>query len=265
MTQTQGKGESVFGRIENPVQGFNPLSTIGGLNADMLMDNGYLLLAAGETHAFGSGTKETAILLLSGDVEYVWQGNSVLASRADSFKAGPWCLHIPCGAHAVVTALKNAELFVSAAENEAAFASVLYTPENTACTEAGRDDLQGTARRDIRTVFDYASAPHSNLVMGEVVGYPGRWSSYPPHHHAQPELYFFRFDKPQGFGACFIGDEAFMTRHLSCAAIPGGLAHPQAAAPGYMLHYVWVIRHLPGNPWKAERRILPEHEWLTRL
>jgi 5-deoxy-glucuronate isomerase len=254
----------VFGRIVNPVQGYNPISEIGGRNADMLMDNGYLVLAAGGVHAFGGGTKETAILLLSGTVEFSWQGNSVLAKRADSFADRPWCLHIPNGMMASVTSVTNAELFVSSAANDRSFRSVMYAPENITCAEAGMEDLQGTARRDIRTVFDFASAPHSNLVVGEVVGYPGRWSSYPPHHHAQPELYFFRFDKPQGFGACFIGDEAFTTKHLSYAAIPGGLAHPQAAAPGYMLHYVWVIRHLDGNPWKAERRILPEHEWMTK-
>lgn len=255
----------MFGILENPVPGYNPISSIGERNPEMLMDNGYLLLAAGETHAFGSGSKETAALLLSGAVAFAWQGHSVRASRADSFKQGPWCLHIPQGVQATVTAEVDTEIFLSAAENDRAFTSVLYTPENTTCVAAGIEDLQGTAQRDIRTIFDYTNAPHSNLVIGEVVGHPGRWSSYPPHFHAQPELYFFRFDKPQGFGACFIGDEAHMTRHLSYAAIPGGLMHPQAAAPGYMLHYVWVIRHLDGNPWKAERQILPDHEWMTRL
>jgi 5-deoxy-glucuronate isomerase len=49
---------------------------------------------------------------------------------------------------------------------------------------------------------------------------------------------------------------------LSYAAIPGGLAHPQAAAPGYAMHYVWVIRHLPGNPWTATRTGYPAHDWM---
>lgn len=253
----------MFDRLIAPVSGYNPISAIGERHAEMLMDTGYLLLNAGESQVYGNDSMETAILLLSGAVEFHWPGHSVEASRADSFKEGPYCLHLPRGIRATVVAAGEAEFFIAATENDRDFSPRLYTPEDTICTAAGIDDLQGTARRDIRTIFDYGNAPYSNLVMGEVVGYPGRWSSYPPHHHAQPELYFFRFDKPQGFGACFIGDEAFMTRHLSFAAIPGGLSHPQAAAPGYKLHYVWVIRHLDGNPWKAERQILPEHEWMT--
>jgi 5-deoxy-glucuronate isomerase len=99
------------------------------------------------------------------------------------------------------------------------------------------------------------------MVLGEDLHFPGRWSSYPPHHHDQPEVYFYRFDKPQGFGVSIIGDQPALVMNNSISAIPGGLDHPQAAAPGYAMYYVWMIRHLEGNPWTA-RVDTPEHAWL---
>ncbi|MEG0669100.1 MAG: 5-deoxy-glucuronate isomerase, partial [Clostridium sp.] len=102
---------------------------------------------------------------------------------------------------------------------------------------------------------------YSNMVMGEVITYPGRWSSYPPHHHPQPEVYYYRFDKPQGFGVSIIGDDSFVVKDNSAALIPGGLVHPQTSAPGYAMYYCWMIRHFDNNPWTA--RIDDEaHIWI---
>lgn len=252
----------MFDTIKNPICGYNPVAGTGGPLDDMPIDAGYLKLTPRQTYPIFSEAGETAVLLLSGSVEFSWEGNRARVQRPDSFDFPPTCLHLPRGTEAAVKALTDAELFVMQTANGRNFPSRLYTPEETANVRAGRTEMNGCARRDIRTVFDYSNAPHSNLVVGEVVSHPGRWSSYPPHHHPQPELYFYRFDKPQGFGACFIGEDVYKIRHLSWAAIPGGRTHPQAAAPGYALHYVWAIRHLPGNPWKATRIGVPEHDWL---
>ena len=119
-----------------------------------------------------------------------------------------------------------------------------------------------TAERTVRTIFDYENAPYSNMVNGEVVNTPGCWSGYIPHNHPQPEVYTYQFDKPQGFGAAFIGDNAFKIEHNSWSEITGGYMHPQVAAPGYAMWYSWMIRHLPGDPWKKTRTDLPEHTWL---
>ena len=100
------------------------------------------------------------------------------------------------------------------------------------------------------------------MVNGEVINTPGRWSGYIPHHHPQPEVYTYKFDKPQGFGAAFIGDNAFKITHNSWAEISADLMHPQVTAPGYAMWYSWMIRHLDGNPWKKTRTDLPEHTWL---
>ena len=32
---------------------------------------------------------------------------------------------------------------------------------------------------------------------------------------------------------------------------------------GYEMYYVWLIRHLDGNPWDKTRIYVPEYEWLA--
>lgn len=113
-------------------------------------------------------------------------------------------------------------------------------------------------------MFDYDNAPYSNMVMGEVFNQPGRWSSYPPHHHPQPEVYYYQFDPPQGFGACFNGDDVFKSTDGAYCTITDGNDHEQVTAPGYTMYYVWMIRHIDGDPWyKTTRLYSKEHEWLV--
>ena len=85
-------------------------------------------------------------------------------------------------------------------------------------------------------------------VLGEVVTMPGRWSSYPPHHHPQPEIYHYRFTRPQGYGHAELGDDVLKVKQFDTVKIFDGNDHAQCAAPGYGMYYSWVIRHLPDNP-----------------
>ena len=107
----------------------------------------------------------------------------------------------------------------------------------------GRGLLDDTAYRFVRTIFDTRNRPEAKLVLGEVVTLPGRWSSYPPHHHAQPELYHYRFTAPQGYGHCELGDDVVKVKENDTVAIVGGVDHPQVAAPGYGMYYLWIVRH----------------------
>jgi 5-deoxy-glucuronate isomerase len=218
-------------------------------------------LGEGDIEVLLDGSKESAILLLEGFVRLEWNGNSQEIKRDCVFEEAPWCLHVPKGIEVTVTALANSEVLVQKTDNKKNFEAKLYTPEDCASTIAGEGVWNGTAERVIRTIFDYNTAPYSNLVIGEVISYPGRWSSYPPHHHNQPEVYYYRFDKPQGFGCAMVGPEAYRVEHNSYITIPGDLDHPQATAPGYAMYFCWMIRHLENNPW-TDRIMEKEHKWL---
>ena len=100
------------------------------------------------------------------------------------------------------------------------------------------------------------------MVLGEVYARQGRWWSYIPHSHPQPEVYYYKFLRPEGFGACWIGEEVYTVKDGSFACFPGGNNHHQVTAPGYPLYNIWMIRHLDGDPWDKTRIVDPRYEHL---
>jgi 5-deoxy-glucuronate isomerase len=242
--------------------GYTPIAEVGGRHAETLMDFGILKLKPGEVWR-SSARRERALLLLEGALDLSWEGKSERISRASYFDEPPWCLSLPAGVEATLTAgTEGAEVSVHATENPASFPARLFTPEECRSEERGKGTMRETSTRIVRTIIEDPRASWSNLVLGEVVTYPGKWSSYPPHHHPQPEIYHYRIRPSQGFGLTAIGDEALVLHDRDTVVIPAGAVHPHAAAPGYALFYVWVIRHLDGNRYGVPT-FVPEHTWVT--
>ena len=185
--------------------GFNDyLRSDAGVGREINMDVQLLILERDDTIRIEEPEKEMAILLFEGTADAALDGQTRRISRQDTFRDGAWCIHICAGTPVVLQAREHCELYIQKTANERTFPSRIYGPDDVQTVEAGNNgELDGTMRRYIRTFFDYSNAPYSNMVLGEVQNFPGRWSSYPPHHHPQPEVYFYRFDKPQGFGAGF--------------------------------------------------------------
>jgi 5-deoxy-glucuronate isomerase len=236
-------------KLPDLVWGYNEITNMETKEQGMLMDIGLQRIKKGDQQAFYDKDKETALLLISGSLIYHWEGQSKAAARASVFDENPVVLHVPKATKVILEALSDAELMIQKTTNPGDFASKFYSQEEIICDIFGEHVWDDTARRLVRTVFDYNNAPYSNMVIGEVINFPGKWSSYIPHGHAQPEVYFYRFDKDSGFGVGFIGEEAYKITNNSALCIPGGPTHPQATAPGYPMYYCWMIRHLEHNPW----------------
>ena len=236
-----------------------------GKNSDMLMTIRVKYLKAGESISFCEKEDETAVLLVAGAVTFEWNGNKESGKRKDPFEMKPYCLHASKNTQFTVTADEDSEIVIQQTDNEKEFAPVFYNPDNCLYQEFGKGQWDGAGHRVVSTMFDPDNAPYSNMVMGEVFNKPGRWSSYPPHHHPQPEVYYYQFDKPQGFGACFIGDNVFKSTEGSACFITDGYDHQQVVAPGYEMCYIWMIRHLDNDTWyKTTRFVSKEHQWLTK-
>lgn len=228
------------------------------------MDVGLLVMEAGDEYVIESSEKETAVLLFEGKVTIAYGDKRAEADRPDCFRHEAWCLLAPRRTKILLTAGGHAELYIQQTVNGRDYEPVLYTPETVQVQHAGANgEPMGAMRREIKTFFDYDNAPFSNMVLGEVLSFPGKWSSYPPHHHPQPEVYFYRFDRPMGFGAGFANGEIYETHHNGIAVINHGF-HSQVSAPGYAMCYAWGIRHLPGDPWRKTRIDDPEHAWLWK-
>lgn len=257
------KMAKVFGYPAFDETGEQLLTTYEGEYSAMMMDIRVYRLAPGEARDFCCPGEEMAVLLLQGAVSYQWEGRSEQASRESVFTEGPWCLHV-CGGVAVsVKAQAESKILVQRTHNDRAFPSRLYRPEDAPWGYSSKGKFGNVANRRVNTIFDHDISPESNMVLGEVLNDRGNWSGYLPHRHPQPETYYFLFDRPEGFGASFVGEQVFKSTDGSFSAIPGGELHPQAVAPGFQMYTCWMIRHLEGNPWlQTDRCEDARYTWL---
>lgn len=205
---------------------------------------------------------ETAWLLVKGSLQMACGSIDAAVSRTSLFDELPHTLHVSRGTKVTLTATSEVELCRFEIDNSALFSPRRLGPESVRNELRDKRKLDGTSFRYVRTIIDDVTGPpDAQLVLGEVVNQPGRWSSYPPHHHDQPEIYHYRFTEPQGYGHGEEGETVHKVRNFDTLLIPPGLDHSQCAAPGYGMWYAWAIRHLPGD-----RYTMPEfaedHRWL---
>ena len=259
-------------KIKNPVfrQGYTPITDLDDpYERNTLMKFGILKLESDESYFF-SARYEKALLLLTGSVKFSWgSGESNLASEASAsrtslFDENPACLHLPEGINVTVTAENlESELVIVQTQNGRSFKEMYFPPGECRIELRGAGTMRETSTRIVRTIFDQSNRPEANLVLGEVIDYPGKWSSYPPHHHPQPEIYHYRFLPENGFGFAMLGNDVVKVQHGDTVLILNDASHPQVSAPGYAMYYVWVIRNLDGNPYGTPI-FEPEHTWVQK-
>ena len=253
----------VFGYPEFDKNGEMILTTYENEYKAMNMDIRVYRMCEGETRTFVRKEEEEAVLLLSGKVTFHWEDMQKTVSRKNVFTEGPWALHVSGGVLVEVEAVTDCEILVQCTQNTRTFASRLYAPGDAPWGYSSVGKFGNVAKRRVNTIFDHDICPESNMVLGEVLNDRGNWSGYLPHRHPQPEAYFFKFDRPEGFGASFVGDQVFKSVDNSFSAIPGGELHPQAVAPGFQMYTCWMIRHIDGNPWLQTDRCEDErYTWM---
>ncbi|MBN2360315.1 MAG: 5-deoxy-glucuronate isomerase [Deltaproteobacteria bacterium] len=219
-----------------------------------------LKLAAGERRALDAA-HETAWLLMRGSLQVQVAAQQAAFERRSLFDELPGTVHVAAGERVQLAAVTDVELTVHRVANPARFEPRIYLPEQMRDEIRGRGWVDDAAQRVVRTIVDDDNGdPAMLLVLGEVIHLPGRWSSYPPHHHPQPELYHYRFTAPQGYGHGELGEQVALVRQYDTIKILGGADHAQVAAPGYGMYYTWTIRHLPGQRYRTPT-FTEEHRW----
>ena len=228
------------------------------------MEFGLVSVAAGDKLQFTYG-QEAVFVLLSGAIVFEWDNNSEEVARRDCFHEGATLLHVPADTVVTITCKsENAEIAVTRVENSRRFPARLLKPEDCLCSneERGAGLMNECSTRLVRTFFDRSTCPDTNFFIGEVVHYPGKWSSYPPHKHVEPELYFYKFLPENGYGLAEYGDGAFKVRNNDLMGMPENVTHSQAAAPGYAEYYLWCIRLQ--DEVALETNVVKEHEWVAQ-
>lgn len=244
--------------------GYTSVTEMNGKNSEMLMDFGILRMRKGDVFT-DDRALEKAYLLVYGTVRFEWDGKTHEEHRENCYDVPPTALHVSKKTGVKITALSDdAEINVMRTDNETEFEAKLYLPSDTPDEFRGKGSMHETSTRIVRTIFDYSNAPYANLVLGEVIGFPGKWSSYPPHHHPQPEVYYYKTNPSNGFAYAELGDDVVKVHCNDTVLIAPGLTHPQCTPPGYALWYLWAIRHLPGDPYAQPKYpvFLDEHLWV---
>lgn len=255
--------------IRNHRNGFAPgLSWVTQLNEpepNTGIAFGVLRLASGESFC-QSMEGETAALLMFGEARFRAGHIDLVADRDSLFDDDPTCVHCSANETLEIFAIRDTEVTLYQTANDRRFNPRVYACEDVDVENRGKDHVGGSCWRIVRTIFGIdGHAGHqrqegSELVLGEVITLPGRWSSYPPHHHSQPEIYHYRFNKPQGYGHAEHGEDVFKVFQYDTLKIMDGNDHAQVAAPGYGMYYSWVIRHLPDNPYTVPE-FTEAHSW----
>lgn len=206
--------------------------------------------------------QETAFLLMSGSVTGTIGDLPFDFQRESLFDESSSCVHASAGTRIVATCHSDTEFTVFSCNNHKPFEPRVFLPESVANEPRGKGQVDDRCLRHVRTIFDgTTSDANAELVLGEVVTMQGGWSSYPPHHHSQPEIYHYRFTEPQGYGHGELGETVLKVRNNDTVKILNPNDHAQCAAPGYGMYYTWVIRHLPGNPYTVPE-FTQEHTWM---
>ena len=168
--------------------GKQELTRAYGKTAVSMMNITVYRLKAGEELEIAEPGMETAILILEGDVTMYCEDKEYVCKRKSVFTELPTCLHVSKDVAVIVKANAASEILVQSTENEKVFATRLFRPEDCMSFVSCEGRWENTAVRDVVDIINIKNSPYSNMVLGEVYARQGRWWSYIPHDHPQPEV-----------------------------------------------------------------------------
>ena len=241
-------------------------------------------LAQGRTWSFETGEHELAIVNLTG--VYAVQSNqgewSDIGGRENVFAGAAHALYLPRRTRFTVSAEQAGEFAVAWVPTDEDHEPWLIKPEDAAISVRGGDSVS----RQINDLLPPGSPVH-RLVLVEVYTPGGNWSSYPPHKHDVhveddagnlveadlEEVYFFRFDRPEGYAYMRVYtdercplhqagnpiDALVMPRENCAVLVPEGY-HPVCSPPGYTTYYLNV---LAGSAQSLANQDDPRYSWVT--
>ena len=211
-----------------------------------------LCLKGGKTFSEEDGFHETGLIILTGRCSVTAGDHHFenIGDRETVFDGLPFAVYIPPGLKYSVKG-ECAEIAVCKKScNISNTVPVLISPKDVKITKTGKDNWA----REVRRIIDSGTS-QGGMIIGETINPPGNWSGTPPHKHEQnnlpseslhEELYYFKTDKPQGWGIerFYSPDrkinELIYLQNDMLTFIPYGY-HQIVSAPGYTLYYLFFL------------------------
>jgi len=235
-----------------------------------------LLLKKNETHSYQLENYETVVVMASGTCTITVDGEvfESMGTRKNVWDGNAAAVYASIGSKVEVRCdSETADVMVAGGRYEEKTAAFAITPEESDQIQYGSDDTK-THRKIKHILGQTNSDQRGRLLVSELftVG-AGGWSGFPAHKHdtdrgneetRYEEVYQFRFNPGQGFGAQFLyehEDDMGAVYHIkdgSVIAIDKGY-HPCVAAPGYEMYYFTII---VGETSKSlKQHFDPHHEY----
>lgn len=230
--------------------GVNKLSE----NPCKLLDFNLLSLANGETFEDASGDREVLAVIMGSKGTFAVNGSTFadVGERPNVFAGKPHSVYIPCGADYAITASGDLEVALCSAPSDLETDPYVIGPDKITTGVWGAANFSRDFHQ-ILTATGQPDLPAARLIVGETFTPSGNWSTYPPHKHEKDnlpteafheEFYFFKVDKPEGFGMTRLYaddlNESYIVRDNTILMIPKGY-HTVVSAPGYTTYYLWIL------------------------
>lgn len=232
----------------------------------------FLKLADGQSHTVYESGKEFALIVIYGKClvkagEYSFDS---VGRRANAFEGPAEAVYIGRDTEFTVTAIGgDVKIAVCKAPAEKYFKPQYVKTEDITTKNLGKGAYSRTA------AFNLSEKVEANLLyIGEFWVEDGNWASYPPHKHDVDnmptegfldEIYYFEFDKPQGFGFQAVyskeGDinKVYKVKTGDAVEVPKGY-HPFTVAPGYKNYCLWIMA---GKNRGIFCTVEEEHKWVN--
>ena len=208
------------------------------------IDFDILIMEKDETFSICEAKNEIAVIIIQGKGVFHFQNEDSYFDRENWIENDPTIVHMGPGEKVKISAKRQSRVAIVKTENPNQFSGSIYTTDKIDTEHRGKDQLDDACYRLVRLAFDDTIAPkESKLVIGEVLNFPGKWSSYPPHYHPQPEIYYYEISPSWGYGHGELGDNVYKIKNGDVLAITNGKTHSQTSAPGFHMYYLWAIRH----------------------
>ncbi len=217
-----------------------------------------VFLSSGESHHYQLDEYETAVVLAGGTCSIKVNDETFdnVGKRKNVWDGNPGAVYAPVGARVEITCVsENADIMIAGGRFEETLEPFEVKPEDCDKVQYGSDDTK-THRKIKHILGQKNGTQRGRLMVSELftVG-AGGWSGFPAHKHdterlpketRYEEVYQFRFNPDQGFGAQFLYEHeddigpVYHIKNRSVIAIDKGY-HPCVAAPGYEMYYFTII------------------------
>ncbi len=214
-----------------------------------------LKLKDGETVSQQVPGFETVYVVQAGCCDITVDGEtfSSIGRRATLWEGMADSVYAPVGAAVTVKAIGPVEIAVAGGAFDKKTKPFRVRPDEVEIVKVGSLEHH-CARRICHVLGQNAADRAGNLLVSELFCEAGNWSGFPPHTHGtqrgpseskHDEVYHYRFNPGNGFGAQYCFDEeakdiaVHMTRDGDTFAFSDGF-HPTVTSPGHQ-EYVFTI------------------------